>query len=1071
MAVVENRFVCDLSKPVQAQALKGNVFSLDNLGSRLSVLIYDNGQPATISGSVTANCILPDGSTVNVNGGLTSEGDGSKAYVDVPQSCLLIPGILKIAIKCISSSVITTLAAIVANVYMTKTDNVITPSQQIITDWNAEISAAIVTQNAAIANQDTKINDLKSALNSLNGRSLPFVFEHGYISSTDGTNSEYYKESRIRMPYPVKLDYDTEISVSGTPGQYTGFIVAYYNADGTFISESSWTKTPVIIPANTNFRLCLTLTSNTNTPETIENIAKNFAWETKILDLIENDISDIRHIVTGVEELEPAVRNLDISLYEKGHINADTGEDSTYREASRARSKNIESYPYDITIVPDDLTVQCYDVCFYNSDNSYAGDSGWKSGEYTIKANQKFRLVLALNSSDTSVVPLETIIAFFGKIVDYPIYGWSENVNASIYAIDRGLCLKPAKLDNALYEKGHINGNTGEDSDYYANARARSKTIERYDYSVIIVPQNSNVNCYIIAYYNDDGSFYKATDWLSGEHEINANQKFRLVLSLSYTDSETRSLETITDFYRIKRIYPIANDNSLMWEAGLIDPSTGKDVDSTTEQNGIRSNRFHIKRGTVIVPHIFGIPQFYVYTRDGSFLGTALSLGLVTVNPNYQQFTGYLDRANAFEFTEDMYIRIAYIFKYGNTNIAWWTYFGGLDEFSSTLAIIPPNYVLPPYIKDAILQQFINVNGKNQFTITFATDVHEYAYHDLAHVYCANLTSKYLLNGGDLLSIPRMTYLETLKILDRHVERFGGSRVPVLITKGNHDIMPNSQYTNRMWYQQMQNPFNTDRMIRNPDAPYDAYFYIDDEEYKVRIICLNTYKYDNGGRGIQTVQLKWICEEALDLSDKQDESEWKVFVFGHSHLIGDADISGDEPTVPADYAFMSQCFGAINKRQNVPNTYGINAIFENTQYTFLAYFCGHVHGDNVVNNDGYMHIVVTCDHPTHSVDGYVRVFGTKDEYAFELMSFDFTNGLIDCYRIGVGYDRFIHYATITNPSTLTLSMLTGTITWSSSDTTVATVSNGTVTKVSAGNAVIKAKAENGQEEYFNITFT
>ena len=166
MAVIENRFVCDLSKPVQAQALKGNVFSLDNLGSRLSVLIYENGQPATISGSVTANCILPDGSTVNVNGSLTTENGGSKAYVDIPQSCLLIPGILKIAIKCTSSSVITTLAAIVANVYMTKTDNVITPSQQIITDWNAEISAAIAGQDSTIANQSQQISDLKSALDT-----------------------------------------------------------------------------------------------------------------------------------------------------------------------------------------------------------------------------------------------------------------------------------------------------------------------------------------------------------------------------------------------------------------------------------------------------------------------------------------------------------------------------------------------------------------------------------------------------------------------------------------------------------------------------------------------------------------------------------------------------------------------------------------------------------------------------------------------------------------------------------------------------------------------------------------
>ena len=193
MALVENRFVCDLSKPVQAQVLKGNVFSLDNLGSRLSVLIYNNNEPATISGSITANCILPDGSTVNVNGGLTTEGDGSKAYVDVPQSCLLIPGILKIAIKCTSSSVITTLAAIVANVYMTKTDNVITPSQQIINDWNAAISASIYAQNQAIAAQVDMINGEVAARKSedakLQAKKVNMPLDE-YNQPTNGTDGQ-----------------------------------------------------------------------------------------------------------------------------------------------------------------------------------------------------------------------------------------------------------------------------------------------------------------------------------------------------------------------------------------------------------------------------------------------------------------------------------------------------------------------------------------------------------------------------------------------------------------------------------------------------------------------------------------------------------------------------------------------------------------------------------------------------------------------------------------------------------------------------------------------------------------
>ena len=216
MAVVENRFVCDLSKPVQAQALKGNVFSLDNLGSRLSVLIYNNGQPANISGSVTANCILPDGSTVNVNGSLTTENGGSKAYVDVPQSCLLIPGILKIAIKCTSSSVVTTLAAIVANVYMTKTDNVITPSQQIITDWNAEISAAIATQNAAIANQDTKINGLEGALNDITElETISPLYGHGLFNSSiiqywlASGNYVAWIKCEANKPYRIGKDIDT----------------------------------------------------------------------------------------------------------------------------------------------------------------------------------------------------------------------------------------------------------------------------------------------------------------------------------------------------------------------------------------------------------------------------------------------------------------------------------------------------------------------------------------------------------------------------------------------------------------------------------------------------------------------------------------------------------------------------------------------------------------------------------------------------------------------------------------------------------------------------------------------
>ena len=283
MAIIENKFSCDLSKPVQAQALKGNVFSLDNLGSRISVLIYENGQPATISGSITANCILPDeeGSTVNVNGGLTTENGGSKAYVDIPQSCLLIPGILKIAIKCTSSSVITTLAAIVANVYMTKTDNVITPSQQIIDDWNAEISAAIAGQNA-------QISDLKSAFSVVKDNAMPGVtYEWGNTNSSGIPATEITDQHRISNLIPVKAG--TKILFKSSNTYNTADVITVYTADGVFSSRTVYTidkdtaDVVVDIPIDGYIRRTYALKSGNAMPEEVDEHIRAL-WELRVAD-------------------------------------------------------------------------------------------------------------------------------------------------------------------------------------------------------------------------------------------------------------------------------------------------------------------------------------------------------------------------------------------------------------------------------------------------------------------------------------------------------------------------------------------------------------------------------------------------------------------------------------------------------------------------------------------------------------------------------------------------------------------------------------------------------------------
>ena len=220
MAKIETYFDCDLKKAVQVQSLNGNVFSLDNNGNRIGVRIFDNGVKTTVTGTVTGRAILADNSTVNLNGGLTTVNGQSVAYVDVPQGALLIPGTIKITIQLTASGVITTLAAILSTVYQTKTDNVITPSAQVIADWNAEISSAIQTQNAtiasAIATQDAQISDLKSALTTTENAIAYTDFEMEQGSITDNAGRTY-NNNKTSSDYRIRV---SQLYGDGNPREY-----------------------------------------------------------------------------------------------------------------------------------------------------------------------------------------------------------------------------------------------------------------------------------------------------------------------------------------------------------------------------------------------------------------------------------------------------------------------------------------------------------------------------------------------------------------------------------------------------------------------------------------------------------------------------------------------------------------------------------------------------------------------------------------------------------------------------------------------------------------------------------
>lgn len=141
MAKIETWFNQDLREAVKVRYIDGNVFSQDNQGNIIGVSIFDGGVSATLSGTVSANVIRADGTTVAVDGTLS----GNKCSVVLPQSAYAVPGVISIIIKLTSGSDITTVCAVVSNVYMSSTDTVVDPGTIIpsIEALIAEIEAAV----------------------------------------------------------------------------------------------------------------------------------------------------------------------------------------------------------------------------------------------------------------------------------------------------------------------------------------------------------------------------------------------------------------------------------------------------------------------------------------------------------------------------------------------------------------------------------------------------------------------------------------------------------------------------------------------------------------------------------------------------------------------------------------------------------------------------------------------------------------------------------------------------------------------------------------------------------------
>ena len=146
MAVIETWLNQDLQKPVKVQYIDGSLFSNNANGNRIGVVVTDNGEPVTISGTVSGYVVVSDGSTVPCTGAKS----GNRASILIPPAAY-VPGSAFISLFVTDGTTVTTLAALSTTVLQTRTGTQVDPGS-VVTDWTQTINGAMQDVQTAAAN-------------------------------------------------------------------------------------------------------------------------------------------------------------------------------------------------------------------------------------------------------------------------------------------------------------------------------------------------------------------------------------------------------------------------------------------------------------------------------------------------------------------------------------------------------------------------------------------------------------------------------------------------------------------------------------------------------------------------------------------------------------------------------------------------------------------------------------------------------------------------------------------------------------------------------------------------------
>ena len=251
--MIETWFTQDINSAVQVRTINGNVFSMDNNGNKIGVRVTNGGAPVALTGTISANVIRADGATVAVAG----SKNGNEAWVVLPQACYAVPGVITIIIKNTVSSDVTTLLAVMANVYQSSTDTAVDPGT-IITSIQALIDE--IEDAESTIPQD--YSDL--SFNMFNINKEPYAYTIAWEQGSFNSGGDTVSSIRIRTKY-IDVEKCDAVAITAITSGYL-YELDTYDANKTVIDSISWNNSTrnVDMTGVRYIRLILCKSGNTN---------------------------------------------------------------------------------------------------------------------------------------------------------------------------------------------------------------------------------------------------------------------------------------------------------------------------------------------------------------------------------------------------------------------------------------------------------------------------------------------------------------------------------------------------------------------------------------------------------------------------------------------------------------------------------------------------------------------------------------------------------------------------------------------------------------------------------------